>query len=244
MLILALDTTTRGGSAAVLDNDDVRAVVPGDRSRTHAERLPGELADALRQAGVAASAIELLAVAAGPGGFTGLRIGLAAMQGLALTLAVPVVGVSALDALAQTAAQPPGLHAAARGLVGSWIDAQRGEVFGALYRARRADSGELPWEEIRPPSALSPDQTLDAWSTAITGPITFIGDGATRYLADGTGLPAGHELWRGPTDLAPAIGRIGRRLAARGLAGPPHQLRPLYVRRADVEIERARRSPS
>ena len=89
MLILALDTTTRGGSAAVLRDDSVLAVLDGDAARTHGERLPGELAEVLRMAGVALQDIELLAVARGPGAFTGLRIGLAAMQALAMVTSRP-----------------------------------------------------------------------------------------------------------------------------------------------------------
>ena len=100
MLILSLDTTTRGGSVAVLLDDRVLALVEGDGTRTHGERLPGELERALAEAGQPLSAIDLLAVASGPGAFTGLRIGMAAMQGLALVTGRPVVGVSGLDALA------------------------------------------------------------------------------------------------------------------------------------------------
>mgnify|MGYP003350837750 CR=1 FL=1 len=76
MLILSLDTTTRGGSCAVTDNERVLAVVAGDESRTHAERLPAELARALEVAGVERARIDVLAVAIGPGAFTGLRIGI------------------------------------------------------------------------------------------------------------------------------------------------------------------------
>ena len=105
MLILSLDTTTRGGSCAVTDNERVLAVVAGDESRTHAERLPAELARALEVAGVERARIDVLAVAIGPGAFTGLRIGIAAMQGLAMALNRPVAGVSALDALAAQVSQ-------------------------------------------------------------------------------------------------------------------------------------------
>src|SRR5262245_30745164 len=104
MIVLALDTTTRGGSVAVADDDRILAVVTGDESRTHGERMPGEIAKALESASIPRARIDLLAVATGPGAFTGLRIGLAAIQGLAMTLNKPVVGVSALDALADQAA--------------------------------------------------------------------------------------------------------------------------------------------
>jgi tRNA threonylcarbamoyl adenosine modification protein YeaZ len=84
-----------------MDDDRLLAVLAGDGSRTHGERLPGEIARALEQAAVTRDRIDLLAVATGPGAFTGLRIGLAAIQGLAMTLDKPVIGVSALDALAE-----------------------------------------------------------------------------------------------------------------------------------------------
>ncbi|MGH9174978.1 MAG: tRNA (adenosine(37)-N6)-threonylcarbamoyltransferase complex dimerization subunit type 1 TsaB, partial [Vicinamibacterales bacterium] len=86
MLILALDTTTRDGSVAVSRDDTILAVVRGDGSRTHAERLPREIERALTQAGASARNLDLLAVASGPGAFTGLRIGLATIQGLAMVL--------------------------------------------------------------------------------------------------------------------------------------------------------------
>ncbi len=78
-----------------------RVADSGDAARTHGERLPGEIDRALVEAGVAARDLDLLVVASGPGAFTGLRIGLAAIQGLAMVTRVPVVGVSALDALAE-----------------------------------------------------------------------------------------------------------------------------------------------
>src|ERR1041384_6636557 len=101
MIILALDTSTRVGSSAALRGDDVLAEVPGDPSRTHAERLPADLMQALDGAGLVLADVDVFAVATGPGSFTGLRVGIATMQGLALAAGRPLVGVSALDALAQ-----------------------------------------------------------------------------------------------------------------------------------------------
>src|SRR5438477_3800391 len=133
MRVLALDTTTRAGSVALIEDDlgnlmvDERA---GDGSRTHGERLPAELA----QLGAPWPTIDVFAVASGPGSFTGLRIGIATMQGLALVTGRRIVGVSALEALAQLASTS--LPSGAR--VASWIDAQRGEVFSALYEVTGA----------------------------------------------------------------------------------------------------------
>ncbi|MEZ5288781.1 MAG: tRNA (adenosine(37)-N6)-threonylcarbamoyltransferase complex dimerization subunit type 1 TsaB [Vicinamibacterales bacterium] len=117
MLILALDTTTRAGSAALLDDDRVLVVHPGARDATHGERLPGELARVLDDARVPLASVGLLAVAAGPGGFTGIRIGLAAMQGLSMAIDRPVVGVSALDAMALAAVEQLGVSQARIGRV-------------------------------------------------------------------------------------------------------------------------------
>src|SRR5688572_21007871 len=92
VLVLALDTTTRAGSVAVTDDDRVLALVEGDGARTHGERLPGELQAALTAAAVDVRRLDLIVAASGPGAFTGLRIGLAAVQGLAMVIATPVVG--------------------------------------------------------------------------------------------------------------------------------------------------------
>src|SRR6267142_1319915 len=130
MRVLALDTPNRAGSVALIEDDRIVDERAGDASRTHGERLPGELA----QLGAPWPTIDVFAVAIGPGSFTGLRIGIATMQGLALVTGRPVIGVSALEALAQiaSAALEPGA------LIASWIDAQRGEIFSALYRVKEA----------------------------------------------------------------------------------------------------------
>jgi tRNA threonylcarbamoyladenosine biosynthesis protein TsaB len=237
MVILALDTSTRAGSAAVVRDDTVLSLVPGDRDRTHAERLPDELQRALTIAGVAPAAIDLLAVAAGPGGFTGLRIGLAAIQGLALTLGKPAIGVSSLDALALSARESGvGSRESETHVIGCWIDAQRGEVFSALY-------GES-LGELDPPRVDAPAAAIRQWRAG--WPVEFdsivaTGDGAVRYADVLTG--AGIRVRPAP-HLAPVIARLARERAAAGLAGPPHALAPLYVRRPDAEIDRDRRASS
>jgi tRNA threonylcarbamoyladenosine biosynthesis protein TsaB len=240
VLTLALDTTTKAGSVAVMDGDRLLAVIQGDASRTHGERLPDELDRALAEADVTPRDVQLLAVATGPGAFTGLRIGLAAIQGLAMVIGCPVVGVSALDALAAAA-----LGSAASGVlaVAPWMDAQRGEIFAALYR-RAGPADGLPRATADPVVGL-PEAILATLPSDIAAHTVFVGDGALRYqteIARVTGQAARVEA--APVALAPFIARLGQRLAAHGLAGPPHALQPLYVRRSDAELERARRSSS
>ena len=101
MIVLSVDTTGRAGSAAIVDGTLVLAEVSGDPALTHGQRLPGELIELVNRAGVGVNAVDLLAVAAGPGSFTGLRVGIAAMQGLAMALGKPIVPISTLEALAQ-----------------------------------------------------------------------------------------------------------------------------------------------
>ncbi len=229
MLILALDTTTRGGSVAITRDEQLLALVPGDAARSHGERLPGEIETALAQAGLQRIDLDLLAVATGPGAFTGLRIGLATMQGLAMTLGRPVIGISALDALAEEASDGRVT------LIAPWMDAQRGEVFATLLDVAAGRT-------LEPPLAAHPPVVLAAWRFHLDGrPAVFIGDAADRDAALIAEAGAGQWTTRTPPPLAPALARIAGRRAALGEAGLPHQLMPIYVRRPDVEIERERR---
>jgi tRNA threonylcarbamoyladenosine biosynthesis protein TsaB len=237
VLVLALDTTTRAGSVAVTRDLEVLAVIEGDASRTHGERLPGEMAAALERAAVAADDLDLLVVASGPGAFTGLRIGLAAIQGLAMVLNTPVVGISALDALADTARADLGVD----GALVVWMDAQRGEVFSACYLLDALSSDARRCEPVAAALVGSPLTILDALPFAASERVTFVGDGAVRHAAliDRTrGSAAG--ILTGIPPLAPAIARLGRAVAGEGAAGPPHTLAPLYIRRPDAELDRER----
>jgi tRNA threonylcarbamoyladenosine biosynthesis protein TsaB len=228
VLILSLDTTTRAGSAAVLRDDAVLAVAEGDASHTHGERLPGELDAVLQAAGVPLADIDLLTVARGPGAFTGLRIGLAAMQGVAMVTGRPVVGVSALDALAVAAFDQLKVT---RALVGAWMDAARGEVFAAAYDVS-ADAGGVPvLTPLAEPEADTPEAVWARWRTLPHAVLSwvFIGDGASAYRSL---LPGLAVLPSSP--LAPVVARLGRRQVASG-PHQPHDLQPLYVRRPDAE---------
>ncbi|HEX5473219.1 MAG TPA: tRNA (adenosine(37)-N6)-threonylcarbamoyltransferase complex dimerization subunit type 1 TsaB [Vicinamibacterales bacterium] len=230
MLILSLDTTTPAGSAAVLRDGQLLVERAGDPARTHGARLPHELIAVLEAAGARLADVDRLAVASGPGSFTGLRVGIATMQALALARGRQVVPVPALEALAW-----PLRHGSS--LVAPWMDARRGEVFAALYDP---ETRAL----LHGPSALSPERTLDAWRDEPSIPhaarITFVGDGALRYrgllerrLGDGAAIVPEVPL------LAGAIAEIAYAMADRAVN--PHAIVPLYVRRPDAELARERR---
>jgi len=226
MLVLALDTTTRGGSCAIVEAGGPVVEVAGDAARAQAERLPVDLAATLDRAGLALDAIDALAVATGPGSFTGLRIGIATMQGLAFATGKPLVGVSALDALARLAAREAGgAH------VATWVDAWRGEVYAALYEGGR---------EAVAPAVARPEALLAAWPAV---PTLFIGDGAETYrpLITSRGDAARRVASPALPLLAAAIGVLAHEVLAAGQRPAPHAIRPLYVRRPDAELAREAR---
>ena len=146
----------------------------GDPSRPHASRLPGDLLSLLDTQKLRLADVDLLAVCLGPGAFTGLRVGIAAMQGLAFANGRSILGVSALDALAMAAGRD-----GTPGGIGVWIDATRKEVFAARYERAATALGI----EVSDPAVAAPPQTvLERWRMRGTTVERWIGDGALAYL--------------------------------------------------------------
>lgn len=173
--------------------------------------------------------VKLFAVAVGPGSFTGLRVGIATVQGLATACGRNVVPISALEALARTV----GHEMRSERLVATWMDGQRGEVFAALYDA----DGRTVREEH---SAESPSATLARWrERRALDSVCFVGDGAVRYAGVIHGVlgPAAEIL--PASSLAGVIGLIAAENSARAVS--PHAVVPLYIRRPDAELARSRR---
>jgi tRNA threonylcarbamoyladenosine biosynthesis protein TsaB len=233
MHVLALDTTARAGSVALVTDGRVIIERSGDPTRAHAQRLPGDILRLLHDAGVALAAVDVFAIASGPGSFTGLRIGIATVQGLAFVNRRRIVPVSALEALAQIGGEllPAGA------VVAAWIDAHRREVFSALYRI-----GDAPpfmparLSEVDAPAVGSPASALSRWWASATVPNVFVGDGAVLY-AD---VLAGRGAVIPPPALAGTIGMIAVHRALAGETIDPAGVQPLYIRRPDAELARER----
>jgi tRNA threonylcarbamoyladenosine biosynthesis protein TsaB len=243
MRLLALDSTTRDGSVALLEVSATDGAVTlvderlGDSARSHAERLPSELTDLLTAHHFCVADVDLFAVAAGPGSFTGLRIGIATMQGFALATGRPLIGVSALDALARSARFGGPVTTPADGdagtTVAAWMDAYRRDVFSSLYR--RAPDGSLIEQEG--PRVDDPMATLTRWRAAGFLPAGFIGTGATLYAAGIASIFPSARVAATPA-LAAALGSLAAARFARGESPHPAALQPLYVRRPDAELAR------
>jgi tRNA threonylcarbamoyladenosine biosynthesis protein TsaB len=231
MLVLALDTTTRRGSAALARDGSLVDCEVGDARLTHGERLPGDVMRLLDRNGLRPGEIDLFAVAAGPGSFTGLRIGIAAMQGLALANGRGLIGVSALDAVnaaARTCDRESCSHLV---LVGVLMDAQRGEVFSALYRGDEALEG---------PSVEAPADAVVRWKGRAAEPIAFVGDGALLCSDTIAGVVPNARVLSEVPPLAPSIAMLAQKQAAATGVPPPGAIRPIYVRRPDAELARGR----
>lgn len=226
MTVLAIETAGRAGSVAVADETGVLAARAGDALRPHGTRLPGDALDVLAASGRRLDAVDLIAVCLGPGAFTGLRVGIAAAQGLAFACARPIVGITAFDALALAAVE----QCAGAAVVGVWMDAARGEVFAARFR--RASPSAIP-TLVGEPIAAAPDVVGATWAKDAAVDC-WVGDGAIRYRPQ---LPAGDLVEPVPV-LAPLVARLA--LRRRDEAGSPHALRPLYVRPPDAELARQR----
>ena len=263
--VLAFDTTGSPGSAAVLpagaaarafSSDDFGASVEVlEPARAHARNLlPAirRLLDAASSGGAnrrpadpaaaggggPLAGVGLLAATRGPGSFTGLRVGLATLGGLAAASGVPAVSVSALDAAALTdtldAPRPQG-----RRLV--VVDALRGELFAAAYEAGAGNGGGRS-EPIRPagePFRLRPAAAGEAARRC--GASRIAGPGALRYREELLASAAvGVEVAETARPLAPAAAHLALRALAAGRESAVGGLRPLYLRPPDIHGSRGR----
>lgn len=225
MTTFALDTSTASPSLALVRDDRTVAELwlapePGSGRRV-LEAAHG----LLTAAGLGVRDLDAIVVGVGPGGFTGLRIGLATALGLGQALAIPVIGASSLEALALGIAA----HCPDGALVAPVLDARRRELFAAVHRA---DGAGLV--EVLPPQALAPAALSDVLDQL--GEPVWIG---------GDGVVAGGEALPGPARTILPAGSPGHRvsavaLARRVAAGAGLPARPVYARLPDAEVNRLR----
>ena len=224
MNLLALDTATRSCSVAVMIGDRLAAEVSTVTPRTHSAHLMHITGEALALAHLKPAEVDGFAVTVGPGSFTGLRIGLSTVKGLAFASGKPCIGVSGLEALA--AGCPAYPHA-----ICSLMDARKGQVYAAVFRR----SGDRLMR-IGQEKAASLEEVLAA---AADGPCLFVGDGAALHaerirsrLGDRAHI-AGSEL---NYPRGGIVARIALALWADNPAAHATPLLPRYLRRSDVEL--------
>jgi tRNA threonylcarbamoyladenosine biosynthesis protein TsaB len=222
MRLLALETATLAGGAALLDDGRLVGESRLNIALTHSERLMLIVDRLLHDCGWEIASLDGLAVSIGPGSFTGLRVGAATAKGLALALAVPVAPVPTLDALAATLpfADAP---------VCPLLDARKNEVYCSLYRFT-GHAMEREWDYL----ALPPE----AAAARLTAPVIVLGDGVPAcrpYLARlGDGLREADPVRSLPSPAA--VGALGGAILAAGGGIPAEQLAPLYLRPSEAEL--------
>jgi len=236
-LILAIDTSSGSGSIALLCPDDGRLVAERTvgSAGPHARWLLRSIAAILEDQGITPADIERYAVAIGPGSFTGLRIGISTIKGLAWSTGRPVAGVCTLRALAMNA---PFSGA----LLCPLLDARKSEVYAALYTFEDGSLGTL-----MEPAALTPAALLERISQAIGesrphGPgVLFLGSGLGVYgeffmkACPGATL-APEPLWHVKASNVALLA-----LSREAIETAPLEIAPLYLRKSEAELNRTAR---
>jgi tRNA threonylcarbamoyladenosine biosynthesis protein TsaB len=227
--ILAVDTSTSVGTIALVDGPVVRAELALNVSATHNQRLLPGIHRLLTDVGWPLEDLDGLAIGLGPGSFTGLRIGMSVMKGLAFATGKPLAGVPTLDALAANVALVPWT-------ICPVIDARKGEVYTALYRG--GEDHEL--ERLTPYQVMKPQSLAEF----ITGKTVLLGDGLLRY-GDVLAAGLGDRLVRAPAHLnavrGAAIGWLAVERLHRGFAEEISTCTPLYIRPSEAELARRSR---
>jgi tRNA threonylcarbamoyladenosine biosynthesis protein TsaB len=215
--ILALDTTNEFGSLALVSGSEVSAEVFMRSADGFGHVVFGRIAAILENAGWELAEIDCFAAAAGPGSFTGVRVGLSAAKGLAEALGKPAVAVSNLEAIVWHGTAP--LRAAA-------IDARRGQIYGAVYDSQLG--------------AVSPETvaSFPEWLASLPqGEIEFLSTDSSLFRPALAGTRFENAAVRDvPRALAGAIGRIAAARFLAGAAADPAALVANYVRRSDAEL--------
>jgi tRNA threonylcarbamoyladenosine biosynthesis protein TsaB len=223
MKILSIETSTRVGSVAIIEDEHLIAEYILNVVSTHSERLLPSIDQILKDSQLTVRDIEGFAVSLGPGSFTGLRIGISTVKGLALAAEKGVVGVPTLDVLAHNLMFT-------RLLVCPLLDARKGEVYTALYQGD--GSGKL--EKLTPDLAIKPEELL----TRIKEPVIFLGDGVEAYRDK---LRSGQDnCLFAPAYLnqprASVLAKLGLEKFKQGHIFKEEGIQPLYCRLAEAEI--------
>jgi len=226
MKVLALESATLSGGAALVDGDRLLGEIALSIPVTHSERLMAAVDRLLGDCGVAPADLGGLAVSVGPGSFTGLRVGIATAKGLALGLDLPVAPVPTLDALAWRLpfADAP---------VCPILDARKREVYLSRYRW---DGSRMvrEWDYL----ALPPEAAADR----LEGPVIVLGDGVAAcrpWLGRlGTDLREAPPTQRMPS--AAVVAQLGGELLARGGGVRAEDVAPLYLRPSEAELKAGR----
>ena len=233
MLILAFETSAKAASVALLEDGKLLGENYQNTGLTHSQTLMVMAENLLSQCGKTVEDVTAAAVAAGPGSFTGVRIGVAAAKGFAWGREIPCYGVSTLEAMALSLG-------AYQGYVCPCMDARRSQVYNALFYVKRD-----VLERVSEDRAISLAE-LGAELKSLKEPIFLVGDGSNlcyNTLLESVPnlvLPPEHRMHQ----RAVGVVLAARKLAEAGDPGDANALTPNYLRLSQAERERAERMKS
>ncbi len=223
MIILGVHSTSAHLSVAVAENFQVLRETVLPPARKHLENLARVIKDLTEELRLSVGSIDGFGVALGPGSFSGVRVGLATIKGMALVLRRPIAGISSLDILAWQALRD-----------GEWcapiIDARRGEIYTAFYKR---SGGNLTL--VSGPMLIEVEKFL-RYTEHVSGRLLICGDHVLDHLASSTS-----KLVRSPVSSpsAGACALLAYKRIILGNADDLHALTPLYIRRSDAEEKRS-----
>ena len=227
MLILAFETSAKAASAALLEDGRLLGESYQNTGLTHSQTLLVMAENLLAQCGKTVAEVTAVAVAAGPGSFTGVRIGVAAAKGFAWGRQLPCYGVSTLEAMALSLG-------AWQGYVCPCMDARRSQVYNALFSVSQGTP-----ERLREDRAIALSELAEELK-ALDGPIFLVGDGSTLAYRTLSGeipnlvLPPEHRRHQ----RADGVALLAAQKIAAGEPGDANALTPNYLRLSQAERER------
>ena len=231
MLILAFETSAKAASVALMENGKLLGEAYQNTGLTHSQTLMVMAEDVLKQCGKLAADVEAVAVAEGPGSFTGVRIGVAAAKGFAWGKEIPCYGVSTLEAMAESLG-------AFDGYVCPCMDARRSQVYNALFLA---EMGKLTRVAEDRAVALA---DLKEELKNLPKSVFLVGDGANlcyntlKEEVSNLVLPPEHRIHQ----RAVGVAILAQRMADAGLAPSGGELTPNYLRLSQAEREKLERN--
>lgn len=233
VLIFSLDTSSPTGSIAVLRDGTEIGVLSTASDETYSSRIFRQLEFLLAELGLTLASFDLFAVNAGPGSFTGLRVGLTTAKAWADAFAKQVVPVSGLEAVAAES------RANTEHVI-PLIDARRGQLYTGLYKQARATKvAEPSLERVEDDAVMSPDE-FRSWrlQTPERAAATLATPNRNWLLSllVGNDDPAVHDIREVSPVLAPVIGRLAYQKSQHGDAVDALRLDANYVRRSDAEL--------
>lgn len=237
MLILALDTSSSAGSVAILRDEEVLGAGSLSAEEPHSSSLFLGLDSLLRELCLSLKSFDLFAVIAGPGSFTGLRVGLTAVKGLAEVYNKPIAAISALEAIAAQSKSSAHVLAPA-------LDARRSQLYFAFYRRAgkptASDGLELEGEEFLATQeefiAALQSRAKDSDLTIVTPDPAMISSAASPSDTPSSTPLHRISIERVSPVLAPFVGQLGYRRAQRGQLADALTLGANYIRRCDAEL--------